>query len=122
MRWKYHHSPSSTHSANATNGFHSARSAFNGAAAAATAEGDATGAHPILVRALTLTREASGDLREEIARLKAEDGKPIIAHGGVSFGYCLSLEAGKPVFTVVSQKRQTRVAATAGTVEASCPR
>lgn len=28
---------------------------------------------------------ASGDLAEEIAALKAQDGKPIIAHGGVSF-------------------------------------
>jgi dihydrofolate reductase len=28
---------------------------------------------------------ASGDLGDEIARLKAQDGKPIIAHGGVTF-------------------------------------
>ena len=28
---------------------------------------------------------ATGDLKEEIARLKAGDGKPIVAHGGVSF-------------------------------------
>lgn len=28
---------------------------------------------------------ASGDLAEEIATLKAQEGKPIIAHGGVSF-------------------------------------
>ena len=42
------------------------------AAAAATAEGDATGAHPILVRALTLTREASGDLRELVAGLEPD--------------------------------------------------
>ena len=34
---------------------------------------------------------ASGDLKEEIARLKAADGKPIVAHGGVSF--CRSLIA-----------------------------
>ena len=32
---------------------------------------------------------ASGDLAEEIARLKAQDGKPIIAHGGVSFARSL---------------------------------
>ena len=32
---------------------------------------------------------ASGDLGEEIARLKAEGGKPIIAHGGVSFARSL---------------------------------
>src|SRR5206468_250427 len=32
---------------------------------------------------------AGGDLREEIAKLKATDGKPIIAHGGVSFARSL---------------------------------
>ena len=32
---------------------------------------------------------ASGDLAEEIATLKAQDGKPIIAHGGVSFARSL---------------------------------
>jgi dihydrofolate reductase len=32
---------------------------------------------------------ASGDLREEIAKLKAQDGKPIIAHGGVTFARAL---------------------------------
>src|ERR1700733_9935987 len=28
---------------------------------------------------------ASGDLAEEVAKLKAQDGKPIVAHGGASF-------------------------------------
>ena len=32
---------------------------------------------------------ASGDLAEEIAKLKAQDGKPIIAHGGVRFARSL---------------------------------
>ena len=32
---------------------------------------------------------ASGDLTEEIVKLKAQDGKPIIAHGGVSFARSL---------------------------------
>ncbi|KQV84521.1 dihydrofolate reductase family protein [Rhizobium sp. Root1220] len=32
---------------------------------------------------------ASGDLAEEIATLKAQDGKPIIAHGGVKFARSL---------------------------------
>jgi dihydrofolate reductase len=32
---------------------------------------------------------ASGDLAEEIAKLKAQAGKPIIAHGGVSFARSL---------------------------------
>jgi dihydrofolate reductase len=32
---------------------------------------------------------ATGDLSEEIARLKAEHGKPIIAHGGASFARSL---------------------------------
>jgi dihydrofolate reductase len=32
---------------------------------------------------------ASGDLAEEIAKLKAQEGKPIIARGGVSFARSL---------------------------------
>jgi len=32
---------------------------------------------------------ASGDLAEEIAKLKAQDGKPIIAHGGADFARSL---------------------------------
>ncbi|MER9067304.1 dihydrofolate reductase family protein [Mesorhizobium sp. M0902] len=32
---------------------------------------------------------ASGDLAEEVAKLKAQEGKPIIAHGGVSFARSL---------------------------------
>jgi dihydrofolate reductase len=32
---------------------------------------------------------ASGDLAEEIAKLKAQEGKPIVAHGGVSFARSL---------------------------------
>ena len=35
---------------------------------------------------------ASGDLAEEIANLKAQEGKPIIAHGGVSFARSLVAE------------------------------
>jgi dihydrofolate reductase len=35
---------------------------------------------------------ASGDLAEEIAKLKAQEGKPIIAHGGVSFARSLVAE------------------------------
>jgi hypothetical protein len=35
----------------------------------------------------------------------------LVAHGGAVLGYCLALEGGKPVFTVVGQKAQTRVAA-----------
>lgn len=35
---------------------------------------------------------ASGELSDEIARLKAEDGKPILAHGGVSFARSLVAE------------------------------
>lgn len=34
-------------------------------------------------------RVASGDLSDEISRLKAEDGKPILAHGGASFARSL---------------------------------
>ena len=32
---------------------------------------------------------ASGDLAQEIAKLKAPEGKPIIAHGGASFARSL---------------------------------
>ena len=32
---------------------------------------------------------ATGDLKEEIAQLKGQDGKPIIAHGGASFARSL---------------------------------
>jgi dihydrofolate reductase len=32
---------------------------------------------------------ASGDLTEEVAKLKAQEGKPIIAHGGASFARSL---------------------------------
>jgi dihydrofolate reductase len=32
---------------------------------------------------------ASGDLAEEVTKLKAQEGKPIIAHGGVSFARSL---------------------------------
>lgn len=35
---------------------------------------------------------ASGDLAEEVAKLKAGDGKPIIAHGGASFARSLIAE------------------------------
>lgn len=59
---------------------------------------------PILANATTATTQAalqagaeswaqanvaSGDLAEEIARLKAQEGKPIVAHGGVSFARSL---------------------------------
>jgi dihydrofolate reductase len=36
------------------------------------------------------TRVLSGDLATEIAALKAEDGKPILLHGGASFARSLS--------------------------------
>ena len=35
---------------------------------------------------------ASGGLTEEVARLKAQDGKPIIAHGGASFAAALAAQ------------------------------
>ena len=42
-----------------------------------------------LARAAMPTQVASGELTEEIAKLKAQDGKPIIAHGGASFARSL---------------------------------
>lgn len=64
---------------------------------------------------------ATGDLKEEIAKLKAQDGKPIIAHGGAGFArslvasglidrYALSvrpvaLGKGMPLFSGLSEPR-----------------
>ena len=45
---------------------------------------------------------------EATFRADAPDGT-VAAHGGTLFGYCLTLENGRPVFTVVGQKRQSRV-------------
>jgi hypothetical protein len=47
---------------------------------------------------------------EVVFKAGAPDGI-LVAHGGGTFGYCLALEEGKPVFTVVAQRKQTRVAA-----------
>ena len=71
---------------------------------------------------------ASGDLAEEIARLKAKDGKPIIAHGGATFArsliahdlvdqymlmvYPLALGRGQPIFSDLAQPRQLQLVST----------
>jgi arylsulfatase A-like enzyme len=47
----------------------------------------------------------------------APDGV-LLAQGGASFGYCLFLEDGRPVFTVVGQTQPSRVAATDKTLGA----
>jgi dihydrofolate reductase len=68
---------------------------------------------------------ASGDLAEEVADLKAEDGKPIIAHGGASFARSLvaqglidqydllvhpvMLGKGLPVFSDLAMPRPLRL-------------
>ncbi|PLP60356.1 dihydrofolate reductase [Mesorhizobium loti] len=65
---------------------------------------------------------ASGDLAEEIARLKAGDGKPIVAHGGAAFArsliaqglvdqyrllvHPLALGKGMPIFSDVTPPRR----------------
>jgi arylsulfatase A-like enzyme len=54
---------------------------------------------------------------EVVFKADAPDGI-LVAHGGAMFGYCLALEGGKPVFTVVGQKKQTRVASTGKAVGA----
>ncbi len=46
---------------------------------------------------------------EVVFKADAPDGI-LAAHGGALFGYCLALEDGKPVFTVVGGKRQSRIA------------
>jgi dihydrofolate reductase len=69
---------------------------------------------------------ASGDLAEEVAKLKAEDGKPIIAHGGASFARSLiarglvdqyallvhpiALGQGLPVFSDLAAPRPFKLA------------
>jgi dihydrofolate reductase len=68
---------------------------------------------------------ASGDLAEEIARLKADDGKPIIAHGGATFArsliahdlvdqymlmvYPLALGRGLPIFSDLAEPRRLQL-------------
>jgi dihydrofolate reductase len=67
----------------------------------------------------------SGDLAEEVGRLKARDGKPIIAHGGASFARSLvaaglvdqyvllvhpvALGNGMPVFSGLAAPRRLRL-------------
>jgi dihydrofolate reductase len=68
---------------------------------------------------------ASGDLAEEIAALKAQDGKPIIAHGGASFARSLvaqglvdqfalivapvALGKGRPLFSDLPEPRSFKL-------------
>ncbi|MET3856941.1 dihydrofolate reductase family protein [Rhizobium sp. OAE497] len=69
---------------------------------------------------------ASGDLREEVAQLKATGGKPIIAHGGAAFArnliaddlvdeyrlmvYPIALGSGLPIFSGVTPLRRLELA------------
>ena len=64
---------------------------LQGQAILAAAGGDTGTAEPLQPGAESWAeaRVANGGLAEEIARLKAEDGKPIIAHGGASFARSL---------------------------------
>jgi dihydrofolate reductase len=68
---------------------------------------------------------ASGGLAEEITRLKAEDGKPIVAHGGAGFARSLvasglidqyallvhpiALGRGLPIFSDLAQPRPLKL-------------
>ena len=68
---------------------------------------------------------ASGDLAEEIAKLKAQDGKPMIAYGGASFArsliahglvdqfallvYPIALGKGLPIFSDLSTPRPLKL-------------
>ena len=73
---------------------------------------------------------ASGDLATEVAKLKAQDGKPIFAHGGATFARSLiahglvdqfdllivplALGQGLPIFTALTHPRRlTLVSSTA---------
>lgn len=71
---------------------------------------------------------AGGDLADEVARLKADDGPPIVAHGGAAFVrsliarnlvdeyallvYPLALGQGLPIFSELTGKRQLALAGT----------
>jgi dihydrofolate reductase len=71
------------------------------------------------------TYVASGDLAEEIAKLKAQEGKPIVAHGGASFARALvaqglvdqyallvhpvALGKGLPIFSDLAMPRPLRL-------------
>jgi dihydrofolate reductase len=68
---------------------------------------------------------AAGELADEITRLKAQDGKPIIAHGGASFARSLiaadlvdqyvllvhpiALGKGLPIFSDVAMPRRLKL-------------
>jgi dihydrofolate reductase len=68
---------------------------------------------------------ASGDLADEVAKLKAQDGKPIVAHGGASFARSLiaqglvdqyallvhpiALGKGLPIFSGLATPRRLRL-------------
>lgn len=62
-----------------------------GPAILAAADGEAGTAKQLQPGAESWTEAqvASGDLAEEIARLKAQEGEPIVAHGGASFARSL---------------------------------
>jgi dihydrofolate reductase len=73
---------------------------------------------------------ASGDLTSEIARLKAKDGKPIIAHGGAAFArsliarnlvdeyalmvYPMALGKGLPIFSDLPAPRPLKLVESRG--------
>jgi dihydrofolate reductase len=68
---------------------------------------------------------ASGDLAQEVAKLKAQDGKPIIAHGGAGFArslvaqglvdqyallvYPVALGKGLPIFSELATPRRLQL-------------
>jgi dihydrofolate reductase len=68
---------------------------------------------------------ASGDLADEVAKLKAQDGKPMIAYGGASFArsliaqglvdqfdllvYPIALGKGLPIFTELAKPRPLKL-------------
>ena len=74
------------------------------------------------------TYVAGGDLAEEIAKLKAQDGKPILAHGGASFArgliaqnlvdqyallvHPITLGKGLPIFSDLAMPRSLKLIGT----------
>jgi dihydrofolate reductase len=100
-------------------------SVLNAAAARPGAAGHATGPLQPGAQSWAEAYVASGDLAEEIARMKAADGKPIVAHGGAAFARSLVaanlvdeyallihpilLGQGLPVFTDLPAPRPLRL-------------
>jgi len=87
--------------------------------------GSQTGPHQPGAESWAEAYVASGELAQEIVKLKAEDGKPIVAHGGAAFArsliaqnlvdeyalmvYPIALGKGMPIFSDLSSPRSLKL-------------